>query len=383
MRTYEGLTLTLKYATMRIMFKDATEEHWLWLHQIDGLSAQNADNLLLCFKNPNALYHAEKHNLKEVGNLSEKIADKIINSKKIFNLNNLKQNLSNHNIQYISYNNPSYPALLKETANPPKILFFKGTLPNTSRKILAVVGARKMTPYGRMAISTILPPLAQSGIIIISGLAVGIDSQSHKIALENNGQTIAVIGSGLDQQSIYPAQNKQLAQDIIENKGVIFSEYPPFTPPLPHHFPARNRIIAGLSVGVLIVEASEKSGSLITAKQALSENREVFAVPGPINAPSSAGTLYLIKEGAHPVSHAGDILSVFGYSQKAANKASNNYQKDSLLRLLSNEPQTIDIITKKLNLTTQEVSARLSQLEIKGLIKNVGRNHYIIIKYAP
>jgi len=200
-----------------------------------------------------------------------------------------------------------YPAILKEIPDPPEILYAIGQRKflTDSAPVLAVVGTRKMTVYGKTAASNIVFALARLGVIIVSGLATGIDTVAHQAALAANGKTIAVLASGVD--VVYPPENSGLYRQISE-KGLLLSEFPPGTLPKPRYFPQRNRIVSGLSLGVLVVEGPLKSGSLITAKLALDQGREVFAVPGPITSPNSRGTSYLIKNGAMVVESAEDIM---------------------------------------------------------------------------
>ncbi|KKW18658.1 MAG: protecting protein DprA protein, partial [Parcubacteria group bacterium GW2011_GWB1_50_9] len=206
-----------------------------------------------------------------------------------------------------------YPLLLAQIPNPPFILYGTGRATLFESQIpLGVVGSRKPTSYGIQATETITETLARAGACIISGLALGIDAIAHRTAVEAGGATIAVLGSGIDNESLYPPSNQGLARRITESGGAVISEYPPGTPALKEHFPARNRIISGLSKGILVVEAQEKSGALITARFALEQNRDVFAVPGSIFSLSSKGTNALIQEGAKLVSCGEDILKEYG-----------------------------------------------------------------------
>ena len=203
-----------------------------------------------------------------------------------------------------------YPALLKEIPDPPKILYAMGNrkLLTDSSQALAVVGTRKMTVYGKTAAYNIVFALAKLGVTIVSGLASGIDTVAHQAALAANGKTIAVLASGVD--VVYPPENKDLYREISK-KGLLLSEFPPGTLPKPQYFPQRNRIVSGLCLGVLVVEGPLKSGSMITAKLALDQGREVFAVPGPITSPNSRGPSYLIKNGASVAESAEDIMDCF------------------------------------------------------------------------
>ena len=201
----------------------------------------------------------------------------------------------------------NYPALLKQIHDPPHTLFVRGTLPQ-SDFTLGVVGTRMATVYGRQIVEQIVAPLARSGMIVVSGLALGIDALAHDVTIREGGITVAVLGGGCDRASIYPTSNRALAERILEHGGALISEYPPGTLAMPFHFPNRNRIISGMSRGVFVIEAAEDSGSLITARAALDQNREVFTVPGDITRDTSKGPNNLLKMGAHPVLAHEDIL---------------------------------------------------------------------------
>ncbi|MCC5895507.1 MAG: DNA-processing protein DprA [Alkalibacterium sp.] len=212
-------------------------------------------------------------------------------------------------IHCISILSPLYPVQLRFSYEPPLMLFCKGDISLLSRTLLGVVGARECTSYSETALKSILPDLSASGVGIVSGLAKGVDVMAHKQAMSNGGQTLAVIGTGLDK--VYPAANKE-TQDKMCQTQLVISEYPLNTPPRKHHFPERNRIIAGLSKGVLVIEAKRRSGSLITARLALEEGRDVFAVPGPIDSELSTGCNDLIKAGAIPCTTGTDIRDEWG-----------------------------------------------------------------------
>ncbi|MEI8360832.1 MAG: DNA-processing protein DprA [bacterium] len=213
--------------------------------------------------------------------IEEAIAHEFIKYRTNLDLNQLLEQLHQEEINIITKNEAEYPVLLKQIFNPPFILYYRGKFP-LKEQSLAVVGTRKHSPYGVQLVNHLIPPLVSSGLTITSGLALGIDSLIHNATLEAGGRTIGVLGSGIDRSSIYPRHNQQLADKIINNGGAIISEYPPKTEPLKYHFPMRNRIISGLSFGTLVIEAALDSGSLITARTALEQNREVFAVPGNI-----------------------------------------------------------------------------------------------------
>ncbi len=236
---------------------------------------------------------------------------------------------------------------------------------------LAIVGTRRCTDYGKKVVIDFTKTLTSAGFIIVSGLAKGIDTLAHKTCIEHKGKTIAVLGSGLDK--IYPKENKKLVQEIIENKGLIISEYPSFTPPNRFHFPDRNRIIAGLSLGVLVIEAREKSGALITADWAISQNKPIFAIPGSVYNTTSAGCHSLIKKGARLVDKPEDILEFFGIKiQKKKKVEGETKEENIILNLLYNNALHIDQIIQKTKINPQEVLQTLSRLELEEKIKNLG-----------
>lgn len=215
-------------------------------------------------------------------------------------------------IGVLAYTDTAYPSLLREIHTPPQQLYYRGDITLLSKaNMLAVIGSRKATAYGNEVISKLLPPCIISEITIVSGMAYGIDTLAHQACVELKAPTIAVLGTGVDDTSIYPRENLPLAHDILAHGGLIISEYKPGTPPHASHFPARNRIIAGITSATLVVQATLRSGSLITARLALESNREVIAVPGPITDPGSEGTNMLIRDGATPILNATDILSLF------------------------------------------------------------------------
>lgn len=287
--------------------------------------------------------------------------------------------LAQNQVTAIPFGDPRYPPLLAEIFDPPAILFLRGSLPSTSLPHLAVVGSRKHTPYGKQVIETLLPPVVQS-CVIVSGLALGIDALAHEAALSHAGTTVAVLGSGVDDDNIYPSQNRLLASRMLASGGALLSEFPLGTHALKHHFPFRNRIIAGLCHGTLIIEAAEQSGTLITARLAMEHNREVFAVPGPINSTASAGANRLIKEGATPVLNPQDLLEPLGITGNAPARmmfTPDTSEERVVFDLLHAEPIHIDELIRTLQLPAAQISQTLSLLELKGGIRHVGGKFYV------
>ena len=290
--------------------------------------------------------------------------------------------LENLNVHALSYTAPEYPKMLKEIDDYPPLLYARGQFPLDDAYCLSVVGTRHSTMYGRQVTEDIVTYLARSGITIISGLAKGIDTIAHKSALNAGGRTIAVFACGLD--LVYPAENARLAHDIMEH-GALVSEYPLGTRPKPDHFPRRNRIMSGMSLGIIVIEAGEHSGALITANQAVEQNREVFAVPGSILSTASKGTNRLIQEGAKLVRNAADILEELNLSivthhleMPACNPA--NEIEATLLQHLSAEPLHIDELCRRSRMPFSQVSSTLSMMELNGIVKQVGSMHYTLSK---
>jgi DNA processing protein len=273
---------------------------------------------------------------------------------------------------FITVQDPLYPLTLREIAYFPLVLFFSGSLSLASTPQIAVVGSRKNSDYGAQAINTLLPPLLPH-FSITSGLADGIDTLAHQCALDRHAATIAVVGNGLD--VIYPAKNANLYKKISKS-GLILSEFPPGTPGLAHHFPQRNRIVSGLSKATLVIEASKKSGALITAHHALEQNRDVFAVPGPIGSQTSIGCHRLIQEGAKLVHSSNDILEEFQIKPSSkpsppldsAPPSSLSSHESAVITLLSATPHSFDYLVTTTQLPVQTVLQTLTLLEIKGLI---------------
>jgi len=308
----------------------------------------------------------------------------IINWRPKISLEEEMEKLESYGIKVLTFRDPDYPSRLKEIYDYPPLIYVRGSLLPEDEWCLAVVGTRKATVYGRQAAEEIVADLARNKITIVSGLARGIDSIAHQSALEAGGRTIAVFASGLD--IVYPAENAALARNIIQ-QGAIISEFPLGTKPRRENFPLRNRIMSGLSLGVLVVEADETSGALITANRALEQNREVFAVPGSILTPTSRGTNHLIQEGAKPIRDYSDILEELNLTAvahqmeiKEAIPASDT--ESLLLKQLSAEPTHIDEVCRSSGLPIATVSSTLAMMELKGMVKQVGTMNYVLSREA-
>lgn len=285
----------------------------------------------------------------------------------------------------IDSDDKDYPRLLKKIPDPPKVLYFCGTL-NVAKEIcVAVVGTRRCSAYGKEITLNIAGDLARAGLTIVSGLMWGIDSFAHLAAVEQNRRTIAVLGTGLDEESFYPRQNLKLARQILETGGCLVSEYPVGTHGSKFTFPRRDRIISGLSLGVLVVEAKLKSGALITASFARKQKRPIFAVPGPIQSPNSQGPHLLIKTGAKLVQTSQDILIGLGFDKTRSlfeqTPEPEDNETKSVLQTLKGGPLEINEIIRRAGKTASMVMASLTILEIEGKVRNLGQNIYSLIKH--
>lgn len=282
-------------------------------------------------------------------------------------------------IHIITPDSDYYPPLLRETPYPPLQLYVRGNIDLLQHTpLIAVVGSRKASAYGKQCITQLLPDVVAAGVPLVSGLAFGIDSLAHRICVEARKPTIAVLGSGIDDRSIYPRSHISLAKHILAAGGTLLSEYPVGTSGYKSNFPERNRIIAGLCQAVLIVQAARKSGSLITAKCALESNRDVWAVPGNITDPLAQGTNYLISQGATPISSADDMLQLLGLAKVAASTDETlSDEQLALLQYLSDTPQHIDAITISTSLPPEKIAVLLTELELIERVQNVGGMKYV------
>ncbi len=261
----------------------------------------------------------------------------------------------------------------------PEKLYILGKLPEKNIPTIAIIGSRKPTQYGREVTEKLAFELAKAGVVVISGLALGIDSIAHRATLEARGVTMAVLANGLD--TVYPASHKGLAKQILESGGALISEYGPGTPPMQHRFLERNRIVSGMADGILVVEAAARSGTLSTAAHALRQNKEIFAVPGNITSPQSAGCNALIRQGAIPVTKVEDILEVIAPNiqlEQAQFVLGDNAEEVVILELMQNGLRDGDELLQKSKLNPTEFNQTLTMLEIKGMIKPLGGNQWTI-----
>lgn len=302
---------------------------------------------------------------------------------KNFDLEASMTEMSRLGIQTIDQNTNEYPQLLKEINSPPLLIYYKGTVPYADQVKIALVGTRKCSRYGEAVTKKIAAELSACGIATVSGLAFGIDAIAHRATVESGGRTIAIVGSGLDPKNLYPKEHHQLADSIINTGGCIISEYPPSMPGLPQNFVARNRIIAGVSSGTVVIECPSHSGSLITAQFALEFNRAVYAVPGSILEPNCEGPNNLLKLGAKPVTQSQDIISDLNIVSatlptvvKSDIKLTEIEKK--VIEHISHHPVTSDEIIQASKLDPSIVQATLVYLELKGAIRNLGAQQYML-----
>ncbi len=320
-------------------------------------------------------WRASAQDLRQIG-FDDQIIQELLHHRQNTNVDKSWEEIIRLGLNVTTIADDNYPTLLKEISNPPALLYWRGNLDCLTKPTLATVGARRMTVYGQQTVGCLIPPLASAGLTIISGLAYGIDTACHQAALSTGGYTVGVLACGLDQ--IYPAANNTLGQKIIEQNGLLLSEYPPGVLPLKHHFPVRNRIIAGLAQATLILEATLKSGALITAKLALEYNRDVFAVPGSILSEMSQGTNELLKLGAIPALKAEDILATFNLHNSTVNltRLLNEMEK-MIINALNDEPKHVDELARLLKIPAGEMAAKLTLLELEGIVKNTGQQKFI------
>lgn len=356
----------------------------LALHSVDGLGPVRLKKIIDYFKDPKLAWEGKESELLKL-NIPSNVLEKLKSQRKTFDPDRYIQEIEESGIKILTFFDDSYPKRLKQIYDPPIVIYYKGEILTTDSYALAVVGTRKITGYGRQVTQKFTTLLVGRNLTIVSGLARGVDTVAHQTALDEGGRTIAVLGGGLNQ--IFPPENAVLASKIIEGFGAVITEFPPNYPSLAGNFPSRNRIIAGLSLGVLVTEAAEDSGSLITARVALDQGREVFAVPGPITSALSKGPADLIKEGARLAYSADDILEELGIdmNQSSARQLADkgqNYLKLSddekvIIECLENETKHIDEIVRETSKSSAQVSATLVKLEIMGLVKNLGGGNYI------
>lgn len=360
--------------------------YWIALNMVPGIGRKLYHRLINHFHSPESVLQASLNQLIQVEGVGENLAKSIISfdADKAIERENKLIKLNNTSI--LTFQEDDYPENLKNIYDPPPVLYMKGTLRKSDIVAVAIVGTRSPSRYGRLVTEKLTSELAEKGVTIVSGMATGIDSIAHRAAISANGRTIAVFGCGVNMT--YPPENINLKEKIREN-GAIISEFSMNTKPERTNFPMRNRIISGLSLGIIVIEAAEKSGALITSDFALEHGRDVFAVPGNINSPKSMGTNRLIKMGAKLIENADDVIEEFPFEIKALLQTGGKKKRRSevpglsdaekkIYGLLSAEETHIDVLIEKSRLPTQMVSALLIQLELKDIIKQQSGKMFVI-----
>lgn len=353
-------------------------EFLLILHSVEGLGPARIKKLFDYFGSFEKIWGASMSELSQF-KFPEALISNLKTAKKDLDPEIYFLDLEKAGIKVLTIFDDDYPLGLREIYGAPMIIYYKGVLDSgVLENCFGVVGTRKPTGYGRVVTEKLTNELVEAGLTIVSGLARGVDTVAHIAAIEAGGKTIAVLGGGLSK--IFPSENIRLAEKIASGFGAILTEFPPSYPHLAGNFPARNRIIAGLSKGVLVTEAAEDSGSLITARLALEQGREVFAVPGPITSSMSEGTSVLLKDGAKLVSSVADILDELGVKKVSQVKATDlNLSKEEIeiLEFIRDEGKHVDEIARTLKRQIAEVSGVLLKLEILGVVRNLGAGNYI------
>ena len=360
---------------MPIPASGAEPQAWLALDLVPGLGGEGIRKLLARFGVPSEILRQSTAQLSEI--VSPTVARAIVVPPSPEKLDACLKWLEVECNHLLTLADDDYPSQLLEIADPPPLLYLKGRRELLRKPGFAVVGSRNATPSGLQNAEAFARSLSEAGFTIISGMALGIDAAAHRGGLAAKGSSIAVVGTGLD--LVYPARNKALARDLAEN-GLIISEFALGTPALAQNFPRRNRIISGLSRGVLVVEAALASGSLITARQAGEQGREVFAIPGSIHSPFSKGCHQLIKQGAKLVEEANDILIELHWGTAAPTKTtrteSNDIESDPLLSAIGYDPVPVDVLLQRVKLPADQLISRLTELELDGVIATMPGGKY-------
>lgn len=355
--------------------------YWVGFNFVKGIGPVRLQSLMGYFGNLEIAWKAPLEVLRAAG-LGQKLAERVVQVRNDLDLEQVMKRLEKCNISVLTLDDADYPERLREIDQAPPVLYVRGTIISEDSWAVAIVGTRRVTSYGRQISEELGSFLAANGVTVVSGLARGVDAIAHDSALKAGGRTIAVLGCGIDR--IYPPEHNKLSERIIAN-GAVISDYAPGTPPDSINFPPRNRIIAGLSLATVVVEAGETSGALITAQFAVDQGREVFAVPGNILAPQSKGTNRLISQGAHPLLSGRDILDELQlrqvHSQQSVRRALPGDEIElKLLNLLTHEPLHMDELRARADMPIERVSATLVMMELKGLVRQVGNDNYVAVR---
>jgi DNA processing protein len=360
------------------------KRYWIGFNLIKGIGAVRMQALIQHFGDLEDAWKAAPGDLAQAG-LGRKVIERILQARAEVDLGKIWERIEAQGIKILTWQDESYPARLREIDQPPPVLYIRGEYLADDLFAVAIVGTRRVTAYGRQITEELSSFLAANGITVISGLARGVDAVAHQSTLKAGGRTIAVLGSGVDK--IYPPEHRGLAAQMME-RGAIISDYAPGTPPDASNFPPRNRIISGLSLAVVVVEAGETSGALITAEFAAEQGREVFAVPGSILAPQSKGTNQLIQNGALPLLSVKDLMQALDLTRMGEHKAARKIipgdeTEARLMSVLGDEPLHVDEIRNQAELPIEKVSATLALMELKGMVRQVGGMNYVAVREMP
>ena len=356
------------------------EEYHYWLANIPGFGAIRIDQLLQVFKTAEELYHADTSSLKHLAQLKEEEVGKLVSSRDCNKIREAYQKLQDKKIRFLTKEDPEYPIRLKNIYGAPFALYVKGSLPPDHRKTLAVIGARDCSAYGMEIAKYLSGAVAREGIAVISGLARGIDSCAHIGALNAGGSTYGVLGCGVD--ICYPKENINLYMELQRDGGIL-SEYAPGIQPIASHFPMRNRIISGLSDGILVIEARKKSGTLITVDIGLEQGKNIYALPGRITDQLSTGCNNLIKMGAKPVTSPEDILEdfqIYPCVNHSEYPTGSHLSPEELkiYQVLNQEPKHLEDISVMTQFPLSQLTEHLLSMEMSGIIRQAMRNYYVL-----
>lgn len=357
------------------------KKYWVGFNLIKGIGAVRMQGLVAYFGDMETAWNSSPADLAEAG-LGAKVIERVLLARQTVSLDKVWEKIESQGIKILTWGDEAYPARLKEIDQPPPVMYIRGEYLPDDLFAVAIVGTRKVTPYGRQVTEEIASFLAANGMTVISGLARGVDAIAHQTALKAGGRTIGILGSGVDK--IYPPEHRGLAEQMIA-RGAIISDYAVGTPPDASNFPPRNRIISGLSLAVVVIEAAETSGALITAEFAAEQGREIFAVPGSILAPQSKGTNRLIQKGAQPLLTPDDLMQALDLTRIGAQKSARKIlpvdeTEARVLSVLGSEPLHVDEIRNQADLPIEKISATLAMMELKGMVRQVGGMNYVAMR---
>ena len=358
------------------------EKYWLGFNRVKGIGPAKVRALLNHFSDLQSAWHAGEEQLRKIG-FDKRAIDSLFAAREELDLDQCLDDVQAIGVSLLTWNSEAYPSYLREIDGAPPLVYVHGSLEDIDRWAVAVVGTRRLTSYGRQVTQELVTGLVLNGVTIVSGLARGIDAIAHKTALDHGGRTIAVLGSGPD--CIYPPENRSLARQIVNGRGAVITEYGLGIQPEAKNFPPRNRIISGLSLGVIVVEAGDRSGAGITARFALEQGRDVFAVPGNINSRASIGTNRLIQQGAKLVTGVDDVLEELNLAMVLEHSAvqlalPETEDEVAILDYLSAQPVHVDDLSRSTGLSSSVVSSTLTLMELKGMVRQVGGMNYVMAR---